>query len=361
MRVLIALDKFRGTATAAEATAAVGHACWELGLDADEVPMSDGGEGLLDVLGGPNRTSIVTGPLGDPVTAAWRLDRRTAVIEMATASGLALVGGAEGNDPLGASTVGTGELIDRALAEGARSVIVGLGGSATTDGGLGAIDALRSPARVRSTDVAWPATCAPRSSRRLRCSRRRRAPRRPRSRSSPPGSSSWSGGTRRVRRRRRRHPGRRGRRRAGRRAGRARGPPGRRLRPRRRAPRARRRVAAADVVVTGEGYLDEQSLEGKVVGGVCDLAAGCGRPVVVIVGDADPAVAEALGARSGPGVSVLSLIERYGEQRAFDEPRWCIEHAAAEALGALRSWRRRCGPGVSRRRSWWSRRRRRAA
>ena len=93
------------------------------------------------------------------------------------------------------------------------------------------------------------------------------------------------------------------------------------------------RVAAADVVVTGEGYLDEQSLEGKVVGGVCDLAAGCGRPVVVIVGDADPAVAEALGARSGPGVTVLSLIERYGEQRAFDEPRWCIEHAAAEALG----------------------------
>ena len=56
MRVLVALDKFRGTATAAEATAAVGHACWELGLDADEAPMSDGGEGLLDVLGGANRT-----------------------------------------------------------------------------------------------------------------------------------------------------------------------------------------------------------------------------------------------------------------------------------------------------------------
>ena len=66
--------------------------------------MSDGGEGLLDVLGGPNRTTIVTGPLGQPVEAAWRLARRTAVIEMARASGLALAGGAEGNDPLAATT-----------------------------------------------------------------------------------------------------------------------------------------------------------------------------------------------------------------------------------------------------------------
>ena len=100
VRVLIALDKFRGTATAHEATAAVGHACWELGLDADEAPMSDGGEGLLDVLGGANRTSVVSGPLGVPVEAAWRLDRRTAVIEMARASGLELAGGSDGNDPL---------------------------------------------------------------------------------------------------------------------------------------------------------------------------------------------------------------------------------------------------------------------
>ena len=62
-----------GDGTAAQATAAVGHACWELGHDADEAPMSDGGEGLLDVLGGANRCSIVTGPLGAPVEAGWRL------------------------------------------------------------------------------------------------------------------------------------------------------------------------------------------------------------------------------------------------------------------------------------------------
>jgi glycerate kinase len=296
--------------------------------------MSDGGEGLLDVLGGPNRTSIVTGPLGDPVTAAWRLDRRTAVIEMATASGLALVGGAEGNDPLGASTVGTGQLIDRALAEGARSVIVGLGGSATTDGGLGAIDALRSPARVRSTDV------------RVACDVRTTfveaaAVFAPQKGASPAQVAFLTARLEQLVRRYASEygvdvgdiPG----------GGAAGGLAGGLA-----ALGARlvggfdlvaehleldERVAAADVVVTGEGYLDEQSLEGKVVGGVCDLAAGCGRPVVVIVGDADPAVAEALGARSGPGVSVLSLIERYGEQRAFDEPRWCIEHAAVEALG----------------------------
>ena len=70
VRVVAAMDKFRGTATAAEACAAVGNACWDLGHDCVEVPVADGGEGTLDVLGGANRTSTVTGPLGDPVAAA---------------------------------------------------------------------------------------------------------------------------------------------------------------------------------------------------------------------------------------------------------------------------------------------------
>ena len=153
MRVVAALDKFRGTATAAEACAAVGSACWERGHDVDELPMSDGGEGLLEVLGGSNRTSRVAGPLGAPVEAAWRMAQRTAVIEMARASGLELAGGPDGNDVLQATTTGTGQLIDRALEEGARRIIVGLGGSATTDGGLGALDALRSPARLRTVEL----------------------------------------------------------------------------------------------------------------------------------------------------------------------------------------------------------------
>ena len=83
MRVLAAVDKFRGTASAAQVAAAIGHACWELGVDCVEAPIADGGEGTLDALGGPNRTTRVTDPLGRPVEAQWRLAGDTAVIEMA--------------------------------------------------------------------------------------------------------------------------------------------------------------------------------------------------------------------------------------------------------------------------------------
>jgi glycerate kinase len=144
MRVLAAPDKFKGTATAHEVARTIGHACWERDIDCVEIPLADGGDGLLDVLGGPNRTSTVTGPLGDPIEAGWRLHRDTAVIEMARASGLVLAGGRDGNDPLDATTTGTGELIDQALDLGARRIIVGLGGSASTDGGFGAIRAINA-------------------------------------------------------------------------------------------------------------------------------------------------------------------------------------------------------------------------
>jgi glycerate 2-kinase len=85
MKVLAAVDKFRGTATAAQVATAIGHACWQLGHDCIERPLADGGEGTLDALGGANRTTLVTGPLGDPVNADWRLHRGTAIIEMACA------------------------------------------------------------------------------------------------------------------------------------------------------------------------------------------------------------------------------------------------------------------------------------
>ncbi len=122
MRVVAAPDKFRGTATAADVAVAIGHAAEALGWTCDEVPLADGGEGTLDVLGGPNRTTVVTGPLGKPVEAGWRLAGGTAVIEMARASGLELAGGAEGNDPVDASTIGTGELIATAIESGATRV-----------------------------------------------------------------------------------------------------------------------------------------------------------------------------------------------------------------------------------------------
>ena len=175
MRVVAAVDKFKGTATGAQVAAAVGSACWELGHDCVELPVADGGEGTLEALGGANRTSTVTGPLGDPVQAEWRLHRDTAVIEMARASGLTLVGGAANNDAMAASTIGTGELIDMALDAGAKKIIVCLGGSATTDGGL-----RRAARHPRAAPAARRAAARglrrahPLRRRRRRCSARRR-------------------------------------------------------------------------------------------------------------------------------------------------------------------------------------------
>lgn len=105
--------------------------------------MSDGGDGVLDVFGGATRHTAVTGPDGRTVDAAWRLDGYEAVIESALASGLVLVGGT--NDAVRATSRGTGELLEAAVRAGATRVVVGLGGSATSDGGLGALDALSAP------------------------------------------------------------------------------------------------------------------------------------------------------------------------------------------------------------------------
>ncbi|MEY2449724.1 MAG: glycerate 2-kinase, partial [Acidimicrobiaceae bacterium] len=153
MRVVAAPDKFRGTARAADVASAIARAAKACGWACDEVPLADGGEGTLEVLGGANRFALVTGPLGDSVKAGWQLRERRAVIEMATASGLELVGGARGNDPIAASTYGTGELISAAIDAGARRILVGVGGSATTDGGLGALRALYPLPRARGIDI----------------------------------------------------------------------------------------------------------------------------------------------------------------------------------------------------------------
>ena len=148
-RVVLAPDKFRGTATAAAAAAALAGAATRLGWEAESLPLSDGGEGLLEacaVVCPEEVTTVVTGPDGSPVAARWRAGDRMAVVESAQASGLALVGGAEGNDPVAATSRGTGELLVAAAARAGPggTVVVGLGGSATTDGGLGALDAVES-------------------------------------------------------------------------------------------------------------------------------------------------------------------------------------------------------------------------
>jgi len=114
--------------------------------DVVEMPMADGGEGTLETLlsarGGSRRRTRVTGPLGAPVDAEWAvLSGGVAIIEMARASGLSLVRGR--NDPLRASTRGTGELIAAVRGEGFKRIVVAVGGSATTDGGLAAVETLR--------------------------------------------------------------------------------------------------------------------------------------------------------------------------------------------------------------------------
>lgn len=146
--VLAAPDKLKGTLDADEAARAIARGLAAGGLEAVETcPVADGGEGTMDVLlsalGGERRVAEVADPLGRPVTADWALlaGGKRAVVEMAQASGLWRVAEDE-RDAWAASTRGTGELIDSALECGVREVIVAVGGSATTDGGRGALETL---------------------------------------------------------------------------------------------------------------------------------------------------------------------------------------------------------------------------
>ncbi|HZH13173.1 MAG TPA: glycerate kinase [Archangium sp.] len=148
-RWLVAPQEFKGTLTAAEAAAALAEGLRQgaPGVELDVAPLADGGPGTVDALlaglGGERVTCTVQGPLGAPVRATYGLldSGRTAVIEMAAASGLSLLAPGE-RDPRSASTSGTGELMRAALERGCERLIVGLGGSATNDGGTGALTAL---------------------------------------------------------------------------------------------------------------------------------------------------------------------------------------------------------------------------
>ena len=148
MRILIAPQEFKGSLTAAEAARAIADGV-RVAMPAatiDEAPMSDGGAGLVDAMlaarGGERIETEVRDPLMRPVRAVWALlSDGTAVIEMAAASGLVLLATGE-HDPLIATTYGTGELVRAALDRGCPRIIVGVGGSATVDAGAGAVQAL---------------------------------------------------------------------------------------------------------------------------------------------------------------------------------------------------------------------------
>ena len=147
MRVVIAPDSFKGTIGAADAAAALA-AGWRAARPGDEVtclPLADGGEGTVAVLAAASagarwHEARVSGPGAGPVTARWlELPGQVHVIELASAAGLPQLAVP---DPLGAHTAGVGELLGRALDAGARRIVLGLGGSASTDGGTGALAAL---------------------------------------------------------------------------------------------------------------------------------------------------------------------------------------------------------------------------
>jgi len=287
--------------------------------------MSDGGEGFLDALGGANRSAEVTGPLGDTVTAAWRLDGRRAIVEMAQASGIGLVGGPEGNDPVAAATYGTGELIAAAVDAGARRVLVGVGGSATTDGGLGALRALHPLARYRGVELV------------VACDVRTRfvdaaAQFAPQKGATPAQVELLARRMERLAQVYQEDYGVDVRELEG--SGAAGGLAGGLA-----AIGARLvegfdvtaeetdlygRIEGSDLVITGEGFLDAQSFEGKVVGGVAGLAAEAGVPVVAIVGEVYDGVADR--------IEAVSLTASFGDERSRHDTVACIEKVATELL-----------------------------
>lgn len=327
MRVVAAPDKFRGTATAREIAAAIATAASAAGWRCDQVPMADGGEGTLDALGGPNRSSVVTGPLGDAVDAPWRLKGDLAVVEMARASGLDLVGGPTANDPIAASTYGTGELIAAATEAGARRVIVGAGGSATTDGGLGALRALYPLQRLRGVELvvacdvrttfvdAAEVFAAQKGAGPAQVELLRRRLERlaqvylddhgvdVRPFAGGGAAGGLAGGLAAIG------------------ASLVEG-----------FDAVAEEVAlddiidGADLVVTGEGFLDEQSFEGKVVGGIARQAAELGVPVLAIAGEVFDHV--------GERIEAISLVERFGDDRARADPAGCVETVVREVLAA---------------------------
>lgn len=363
MRVLVAPDKFRGTLTAAQAARAIAAGWRRARPDDDvvEVPMADGGEGTLDAmvdgLRGERRTTRVSGPLGDPVDAGYGMvpgpSGPTAIVEMARASGLELIAEAR-RDPKRTTTRGTGELIDAALRERPAQIVVCIGGSATNDGGAGMAQALG----VRLLDdeglEIGPGGAGLLDLARIDASRLNPAVRRTRfvvatdvdnPLTGPQGASAVFGpqkgaapddvamldralahfaavvhrdlgiDVRHV-------PG------AGAAGGLGAGLVaflGAHLRPGvevvMEAVGLPERLGRADLAITGEGKLDEQSLHGKAPAGVIRAGREAGVPVVVLCGRAEV---------RPPDVHVFSLVDRFGEERATEDARRALEDLAGE-------------------------------
>ncbi len=328
-------DKFRGSLRAEDAARAIGAGLRRGGFDeVVELPLADGGEGTLDTLlaarDGSRRVARVTGPLGQAVDAEWAvLSGGTALVEMARASGLALVAGR--NDPLRASTRGTGELIAAVRAQGFDRVIVAVGGSATTDGGLAAVEALGWSLQGMHVTVACDVDTAFLDAARVYGPQK--------------GASAAQVAllTRRLELLAREYRTRTGvdiTRLAG--AGAAGGLAGglaaigAELAPGfdviAESVGLETVFDGCDLVVTGEGRLDLPSLDGKVVGGVLAWAADAGvDAVAVIAGQVDAPARERVRAEH-PHAQVLALTDRVWQaSEAFTRAALLVEEAAIEA------------------------------
>lgn len=329
---IVAPDKFRGTASATEVANAMAEALSSAGFDVKVFPMSDGGEGLLKVCSGFEKSAFVTSADGKKITAGYKIDGETAVIEMAKAAGLEMLGGAERNDPMAATTRGVGELIKAAIFAGAKRVIVGCGGSATTDGGLGAIEALEPIVRLKGVELiaavdvdilfhqaakefaaqkgASPSQVA------LLTLRLEALEQQYMTRFGVDVTEVKGGGA------------------AGGLAGglvaigaqivsgfdvvaEANG--------------LYESLEGADLIVTGEGYLDAQSYNGKVVGRICEIADGHSIPYLVVVGDFDQDV---VSRRPDKG-RIFSLVDQVGEKMAFSSTLKSVGVAMTRALETI--------------------------
>lgn len=304
-RFLAAPDSFKGTFRAAEVAGAIAAGVEAGGGEADRCPVADGGEGtmaaLLGALGGARRSVRVHDPLRRPIEAEYALltGGEAAIVEMAQASGLSLVPPKD-RDAERADTFGTGELIAAAVAAGARRVLVAVGGSATTDGGRGALEALRQSkaafvllptyarkrtnaeevrhvveievlcdvrtafedaARVFAPQKGADAAAVARLTQRLD-ELAAELPRDPRGVPMTGCAGGLSGGL---------------------------WAHGAELRPGAGfvldALGFDARLARADAVVSGEGRFDSQSLEGKIVGEIAKRCAAAGKPLHLIVGE----------------------------------------------------------------------------
>jgi glycerate kinase len=356
MRVLVAPDKFAGTLTAVEAATAIAEG-WRRRAPDDELdlaPMADGGPGFVDVLhaalGGELVATTVTGPLGVTVPATTLFVDDTAYVESAQACGIHLTGGEHGER---ATSYGVGELVAKAVDAGAGTVVVGLGGSGTNDGGAGLLAALGAtgdrpldqgaaalagitrlevPAfgatLVAATDVDSPLTGLFGATKTFGPQKGIPEDRLPvvdgfleelaiagdRRRSLEQGAGAAGGlGFALLLLGAKREPG---------------------IGLVSAAVRLAERARAADLVITGEGAFDFSSRSGKVPYGVAEVAAEALRPCIALAGQVLVGSREmrALGVESA-----YSLVDLVGEERAFGDPAGSL---AVLAERVARTWSR---------------------